>query len=341
MKRTGHLFEQIIAPEALYGGYLDARKNKRSCRSVYQFERHLGAELAALHAELRDGTYRPHTYHHFWVYEPKPRSISAPAFRDRVVQHALYRVVRPLADRRFIAQSFACRPGLGTHAAADYVQHAMQQAPRDSYYLQLDIKRYYYSIRHDLLSQQISAIIKDARALELWMLFADTGLGDAGIGLPIGCLMSQLNGLIHLNTMDHFIKRELQAKHYARYVDDFVLIGLSRERALECRVLIADYLDRNLGLQLSKSTIARVSKGINFCGYRTWRHRRYIRKHALYTYRRAIHAGNYESAVSSLGHARKTASLRHMLSLTGARHAENHPLPQAIRRLHDLYPAHS
>lgn len=339
MKRTGQLFEQIIAPDALYGGYLDARKNKRSCRAVFQFERRLGAELQTLHEELRSGSYQPRPYHHFWVYEPKPRSISAPAFRDRVVQHALYRVVRPLADRRFIAQSFACRPGLGTHAAADYVQHALRSVPNDSYYLQLDIRRYYYSIRHATLREQIGRIIKDERAIELWMQFAQTGLGEDGVGLPIGCLMSQLNGLIHLNPLDHFIKRELKSPYYARYVDDFVLIGLSRGRALDCRAQIADYLERHLQLSLSKCTLARVTKGINFCGYRTWRSRRFIRKHALYTYRRAIRAHNYASAVSSLGHARKTASLRHMLSLTGDHHGHYHLLPESIRRLHHLYPA--
>lgn len=332
MKRAGYLFDQATSHAALYDGYLDARKNKRSTRAVYAFERRLGAELAALHEELRSGTYRPRAYNHFWIYEPKPRQISAPAFRDRVVQHALYRAVQPIVDRSFIDQSFACRPGKGTHAAADYIQRALQQVPRDSYFLQLDIRRYYYRIDRDILRGLIERKIKDRRAVDLWMLFADSG---EPLGLPIGCLMSQLDGLIYLNPLDHFIKRDLGVKHYARYVDDFVLVGLTRTEALDYREQIIEFLRDRLHLELSKSTVARVTRGINFVGYRTWASRRYVRKHALYTYRHAAKRRRVESLVSSLGHARKTASLRHMLThLKDAHHALYRQLPQSLHALH-------
>lgn len=338
MRRVGNLFADATSLDALYYGYLDARRGKRGCRAVYAFERRLGTELTSLHEELQSGEYQPRRYNHFWVYEPKPRQISAPAFRDRVVQHALYHVVRPIFDRTFVDTSFACRPGKGTHAAADYVQHALRQVPRDSYYVQLDVRRYYYSIRHALLRRLIERKIKDRRLADLWMQFADTGDSETqGIGLPIGCLMSQLNGLIYLDPCDQFIKRDLGVKFFARYVDDFVLIGLDRERAEACADEIERFLDVHLSLRLSRKTIARVTRGINFVGYRTWASRRFVRKHALYTYRRAVRIGRVESAVSSLGHARRTGSLRHMLNIARSQHDFHHRLPQSYRRLYDAH----
>src|SRR5690606_18320658 len=109
--------------------------------------------------------------------------------------------------------------------------------------------------------------------------------------------------LIYLNELDHFVKRDLRIANYARYVDDFVLIGLTRGEALACRAKIVQFLAAQLGLELSKSSLHRVSKGLNFVGYRTWRSRRFVRKRSLYTYRRSVRRHQLESVVSSIGHA--------------------------------------
>jgi retron-type reverse transcriptase len=90
-----------------------------------EFSRRLASNLDALHQELHSGSYRPKPYVEFTVYEPKQRIIYAPAFRDLVVQHAIYRLVYPIFNAGFIDQSFACRVGKGTHAAADYAQAAL------------------------------------------------------------------------------------------------------------------------------------------------------------------------------------------------------------------------
>lgn len=303
-------FSEIIAPANLYHGYLEARRHKRATRACLAFEKGLGQEIATLHQELASGRYRPRPYHHFWVYEPKPRQISAPAFRDRVVQHAIYRHVLPVFEPAFIATSFACRPGKGTHAAADYVQAALRRVPLDSYVLQLDIRRYYYRIQHATLRALIARRIHDPALLDLWLAFADPG-GGATVGLPIGCLLSQLNGLIYLNPLDHFIKRELKIHHYARYVDDLVLIGLSRSQGEACLSAITAFLAERLSLELSRADLYPSRRGINFVGYRTWRSRRFVRKHSLYTFRRAAKAGDIPRLVSCIGHARRTATWRH------------------------------
>ncbi len=333
MKRIGNLYDTIAAPESLVAAYEDARKRKRATNSCYRFERNLGANILGLADALKTGTYRPDPYHTFEIFEPKRRVIYAPSFRDRVVQHSIYRAIQPAFDATFIDQSFACRPGKGTHAASDYVQSALRSAPRDSYYLQLDIRRYYYSLDRRVLRSLIERKIKDQKTVELIMLFAEH---DSPLGVPIGNLLSQLFGLIYLNPLDHYIKRELLVGHYARYVDDFILIGITKEQAVDYRAAVMDYLCEHLHLELSKAIIAPVRRGSNFVGYRTWSSRRFVRKRALYTFRKSAKRGRLDSIISGLGHAQHTASWASMIHYLQDDHNDLYlQLPQSVHAMGD------
>lgn len=324
MKRHGRLFEKTFTPEALYAAFLDARASKRSKRACFEFEKSIGANLDALHREIHDGTYRPKPYFTFDVFEPKRRTIHAPAFRDCVVQHAIYRVIYPIFDRTFIDQSFACRIGRGTHKASDYTQRMLRQCAGDSYVLKLDIRRFFYSIDRLILRHLIERKIKDRRLVDMMMLFVEV---DGDVGIPIGNLLSQTYALIYLNPLDHFVKRDLKVRRYARYVDDFVLIGLTRDECLDRRARIERFLADELRLTLSKSTISKVKRGVNFVGYRTWRSHRFVRKHSLYKFRRAVVRSDLAAAISLLGHALRTASLGYMLHGASSR---NTPLFSAL-----------
>ena len=319
MKRVGFLFDQAFTRENLYAAYLDASRNKHKKRSCFQFERRLAYHLDRLHKAIHDGSYRPQPYYTFTVYEPKARKIYAPSFADLVVQHAIYRVIYPILNAGFIDQSFACRKGLGTHKAADYAQRALQNSPPGSYTIKLDIRKFFYRINRAILRQQIERKIKDRRFVDIMMLFAEYG---EPVGIPIGNLLSQTFALIYLSPLDHFAKRELKAVRYCRYVDDFILFGISRAQCLAALARIKTFI-AGLTLELSKYTIAPVRRGINFVGYRLWASRRFIRKHSLFSFTRAVKAGNLASAVSIIGHALKTHSFAHLLRTAYAR---NHDL---------------
>lgn len=271
----------------------------------------IGAQINTLHKELTEGTYRPRPYIKFKVHEPKERIIYAPAFRDCVVQHAVYAVIQPIFDPTFIDASFACRIGKGTHAAADYAQQALIRSPDDSYVLQLDIQKFFYSIDRAILRTLFELKIKDAQMVDLMMLFT---VYESPVGIPIGNLLSQIYALIYMNLIDHFIVRQLKPRAgYCRYVDDFILFGLTRDEALEYRRIIESFLYERLHLRLSRSTIAHTRKGVNFVGYRTWRSKRFIRKHSLYKARKAVREDRLDSFISHLAHASKTHSLQHLL----------------------------
>ncbi|NOX40503.1 MAG: RNA-directed DNA polymerase [Alphaproteobacteria bacterium] len=334
MRRFGGIYDEIFTVDRLYQGYLDARKTKRSRRGCFEFERHLGANLHRLHDELMAADYHPQPYYRFVIYEPKKRTIYAPAFRDCVVQHAIYRRVYPLFDATFIDTSFACRIGKGTHACADYVQAAMRRHDGDDYTLHLDVRKFFYSIDRAVLRALVAQKIKDKRLVDCMMMFAEY---DDPVGVPIGNLLSQLYALIYLNPVDQFIKRDLKIRHYARYVDDMLLIGLTRAECDAARERITEFLSNRLHLSLSWTRTQKIKRGVNFVGYRTWRSKRFIRKHSLYKFRRAVGKSSLEGVVSALGHAARTQSLNHMVRyIQEKNHALYRQIPKSCRRRHHL-----
>lgn len=218
--------------------------------------------------------------------------------------------LRTLVDSRLCFESYGCRKNKGTHRAADRAQQFLRESPPDSYLLQLDIRKFFYRIDREILLGQWRKIIKDERVLHLLHEFS---LYPADAGVPIGNLMSQIAALIYLNPLDHYIKRELKASRYVRYVDDFIVFGLTKTEALAMRKQITEWLKANLGLELSRWTIQPVSRGLNFVGFRTWRKTRFVRKHSLYTFNRALRTGAMGSIVSCIGHAQRSASHKHFM----------------------------
>ena len=298
--------------ENLYEAYLNARKGKRKKRSCFDFEINLGANLNALYKEIHSGTYKPQPYHTFKVYEPKERLIHAPAFRDIVVQHAIYKVIYPIFNNTFISTSFACRKGFGTHKASIYTQKALRRYSEDLYTLKLDVKKFFYSIDRNILKSLLEKKIKDKKFINITMLFTD--YEDAS-GIPIGNLLSQIFALIYLNPIDQYIKRVLKVKDYVRYVDDFILFGLTRNECLKYKEKIEGFLEKNLKLTLSKSSIQKIKRGVNFVGYRTWQNYRLIRKHSLYKFKKSLRKQKNEAIMSLLGHSNNTLSIYHLINL--------------------------
>lgn len=305
-KRIGMLYKKISSIDALYAAYLDARMGKRNKKATFVFEKNLGAELEKLSYELKTKTYAPRPYKKFYVFEPKKREINAPHFRDLVVQHAIYREIYDLFNNTFIDQSFACRKGKGTHSASAYTQQELKKYDSELYCLKLDVRKFFYRIDRDILKRLFEKKIKDKTFIDLMCEFAKM---DTPIGIPIGNLLSQLYALIYLNKVDHFIKRDLHVKSYVRYVDDMVLIGLLFEQAKHYKVVIESFLKDELHLELSKWTISKIKKGVNFVGYRTWKTKKFVRKHSMIKFKKACKKENINAIASLLGHAKGTNTM--------------------------------
>ncbi|MDD5406020.1 MAG: reverse transcriptase/maturase family protein [Sulfurovaceae bacterium] len=324
-KRIGNLFEKAFSVENLYQAFLDARKGKRKKRATLNFEKNLGTELLDLYSELHDGDYKTKPYKQFKVYEPKERVINAPHFRDLVVQHAIYRVIYPIFDKSFADTSYACRKGGGTHKASAYTQKEMRKHDGELYYVKLDIRKFFYNIDREILRKLFEKKIKDKKFIEIMMQFANM---DTSKGIPIGNLLSQLYALIYMNPVDHYAKRELKVKSYVRYVDDIVAIGVTLDIAKNIKNKIEKFIQDKLNLEYSHWMISKIKKGINFVGYRTWKSVKFVRKHSMYKFKKAIKKSRIESIVSLIGHAKGTASTSYFRSLL----AEHEILNQIPKR---------
>lgn len=86
----------LTAFENLYLAFYQARRDKRTFADAAKFELNSENNLLQLQQELFTLTYQPEKYHNFYIYEPKRRLVSAAPFQDRVVPHALCRVIEPI-----------------------------------------------------------------------------------------------------------------------------------------------------------------------------------------------------------------------------------------------------
>jgi retron-type reverse transcriptase len=210
------------------------------------------------------------------VREPKKRLISAPAFRDRVVHHAITQVIAPLFENKFIGETFACIVNRGTHRAAELAWRYAKQARRqwgNYYILKCDISSFFLSIDQDILKSLIKKTIYDKKLYHLIAIVIQSyeSPEQDGKGMPIGALTSQLFANIYLDPLDHFIKEICRIKYYIRYMDDFFILSNNKEYLRELLFKIENYLRDNLKLNLNPKTgIFPISHSIDFCGYRIW-----------------------------------------------------------------------
>jgi retron-type reverse transcriptase len=254
MKRYGNLYPQITDFANLLAAARQARRGKRFGDRVLAFHYHLETELITLKNELESKTYQPGAYHTFEIFEPKRRLISAAPYRDRVVHHALCNILMPIFERTFIHTSYANRWGFGTHKA---LKQFLQWARSYKYILQCDIRKYFPSIDREILKEQIRRKIKCRDTLWLVDRIIDNSNEQEPVieyfpgddlltplqrakGLPIGNLTSQFFANVYLSGCDRFVKEQLQAKNYLRYVDDFALFSSDRLFLADCRGAIED-----------------------------------------------------------------------------------------------------
>lgn len=306
-------YDELITPEALYKAYIRARFSKRKKGYIFRFECSLFTHLNNLYTALKNRQYQPIPCRVFMIYctaGQKMREIHAPSFIDLIAQFVFYDAVYPVFERGFIFDSYGCRKNKGALRAADRVQEFMRKSPAESYYLQIDIRKYYYSIDHAVLRESLSRRITDHEIVDLAMSFCE----DGNKGVNVGSLIAQLYGLIYLDRFDHWVKRKLKIKHYVRYVDDMVFIGLSRDEAYILLSIIQNYLESELKLKLSKWKIMPIRKGINFAGYRTWRKSRFIRKRSLKTFSKRLKSEDWEAMESVLAHAEPSSSYSHLIT---------------------------
>jgi retron-type reverse transcriptase len=303
MKRHNDLWERLTSFPNLLRAAEKACRGKKASAGVARFHYDLELELCRLQRELRQKRYVPGQYHTFQIFEPKLRKISAAPYRDRVVHHALCRVIEPVFERCFIFDSYACRRGKGTTAARD---RFTAFARGNRFVLKCDIRKFFPSIDLEILKELVARKIKDPDVLWLANTIIDRSNDQEPVidwypgddlftpverirGLPIGNQTSQFFANLYLDRLDHFVKETVRCRCYLRYVDDFAFFSDDKHWLSEVRGRIWDFLTTlRLRLHPRKCEIAQTGDGVSFLGYRIFPTHRLLVRGNVTRFRRRL-----------------------------------------------------
>ena len=277
------IYEEIISLENLFLAWREFRRGKRNKLDVQCFEFNLEDNLFQLHQELKDKIFRHSNYTAFNVCDPKLRRIHKASVRDRVLHHAVFRILYPIFDKSFIFDSYSCRLGKGTHRAVrrleNFCRKLSKNCRRNIFALKCDIRRFFDSVDQGILLRLIKRKAKDDEASWLIAETIRSFEKETGNGLPLGNVTSQLFANIYLNELDQFIKHQLKVRCYLRYCDDFVILDDTKSYLINLIPLIDNFLKERLKLKLhpDKIVIRKYIRGIDFLGYVLLPHYRVLR----------------------------------------------------------------
>lgn len=282
-KKHRNLIDQITSMDNLQEAYKKTAKGKKLSFGYLEFKEYDQLNLRLIQEELKDGGYTIGEYREFTIYEPKARLISALDFKDRLVQHALCNVVSPIFEKTLMPQTFACREGLGTHAGVRFIQSRMRHLDTQ-YFLKTDYSKFFPSIDRAALHTMIERKIDCAKTLGILREI----IPIEGKGIPIGSLTSQLFANVYGNAADRFIHFELKHKHWARYMDDIVILDDDKDRLMDSFLQLNDWSMEHLKLRIGKWQVSPTSKGVDFLGYRIWKTHKLLRKDSVIRAKRKI-----------------------------------------------------
>ncbi len=292
--------QSAVAFRDLHAAWREARRGKKPSANQLAFDTRWLDGLIELEERLNAGAWHPSPPTCFVAQRPKAREIHAPDFGDRIVHHWLVPQLDRVYEPTFIYDSFSNRRGKGTHAAVGRLRGFIREVhsgQRGGWYLQLDIHNFFNSIHRPTLyamlrrrmrahglpltvQRAVHALLRHSplhrgahyacTPAERAKVPAHKQLGNAapGCGIAIGNLSSQFFANVYLDALDQFVKHELKARRYLRYVDDFVLVHESREQLQAWHAAIAVFLERRLRLTLKDDVRLRpLAAGVDFLGY--------------------------------------------------------------------------
>jgi RNA-directed DNA polymerase len=266
MKRIGNLWSSVIERDNLARAFHQAARGKRHKIEVRRFARDLDGNLERLRKELDDRTFATGKFNVFKVLDPKERTIHAARFPERVFHHALMNLCEPVLERQAVFHSYACRKGKGRLAA---IVAAEQAARGGTWYLKLDIRKYFESIPQERLIGRLHRLFKDAEILYWLEQILRGHRPDEGKGLPIGSLTSQHLANFYLGPLDRFCQGHPAVNAYCRYMDDFVCWGDDKAAMIALGREIQSFVEVQLDLVLKHPPCPQPTlRGMEFLGYR-------------------------------------------------------------------------
>jgi RNA-directed DNA polymerase len=270
------LMEAVVAPVNMRRAWAKVKSNKGAPGSdgmrIEEFAEFARVHWPTIRQALRDGTYRPQPVRRVMI--PKPgrgeRALGIPNVVDRVIQQAIAQVMTPIFDPQFSESSFGFRPKRSAHGAVKQLQTFIKAGYRIA--VDLDLKKFFDNVQHDILMARVARRIGDKRLLALIGRYLRAGvmIGEcfepSELGTPQGGPLSPLLANILLDDLDRELER--RRHRFARYADDLLVLVKSERAGQRVKASLTAYLGRRLKLPVNehKSRVAPIERCV-FLGF--------------------------------------------------------------------------
>lgn len=296
MKSYNHLYEKYLSEDNLYEAVKLATQNKVGKKSKRNKRIYYREHIEELKPKLLNyaENFKHFKHHEVQIYDGvrrKKRTIIVPSMKEQVTHHMIINVMKPIFMRSMYEHSYGSIPGRGSHKAKKAIEKWIKNDEKGTrYFLKMDVKKYFESVPHDILKAKLAKIIHDERFLNVINEVIDT----TEVGIPLGFYTSQWFANFYLTELDHYIKNELGAKHYVRYMDDMVIFGSNKKTLHRYRKLISIFLRKKLGLNLKENwTVCPLKyfprggmdwryQDLDFMGFRFIRGKTVLRRALMY-----------------------------------------------------------
>ncbi len=239
--------------------------------------------IIELRRDLLDNNYKHADYQAFNIDDPKPRIIHKAIVRDRLLHHAVHRILYPFFSKTFITDSYSCQLRKGTFKSINQLRTfgniVSKNNTRTCWILKCDIRKFFANIDHGILMNILEKYISEEKLLWLLKDVVESFESRPSVGLPLGNLTSQLLVNIYMNEFDQFMKHKLKAEFYMRYSDDFIILSEDMNWLKGVLFEIKDFLSAKLKLELhpDKVSIRTLSSGVDFLGWVNFPEHRVLR----------------------------------------------------------------
>ncbi len=201
------------------------------------YAENLEENLQDLSDRLKRFGYKPKPARRVWIEKPgkaEKRPLAISSFEDKIVQHALNRVLEAIFEPTFRRESYGYRKGKSVVECVDDIGRCIQKR-KINWILEADIRKFFDRMNHDWLLKFIQHRVADPRISRLLIRLLRSGIMEDGLirpneeGAPQGSILSPLLSNIYLHYVldlwfEKGVKRRLKGEGWLfRYADDFIV----------------------------------------------------------------------------------------------------------------------
>ena len=199
--------------------------------SIGEFESDLKNNLYKIWNRMSSGTYFPPPVKAVEIpkaHGPGTRMLGVPTVADRIAQTVVAGVIEEKAEPVFHPDSYGYRPG---RSALDAVGACRQRCWRYDWVVELDIRKFFDSVRWDLIIKAVTAhcdlpwvVLYVMRWLAAPLALPDGTLADRVRGTPQGSAISPVLANLFLHyAFDTWMGRSFPGCPFERYADDAIV----------------------------------------------------------------------------------------------------------------------